>query len=764
MRLHFVYIILVLGFLLCSCSALKFIPNDEFLYTGAKVTYGNKQSKAQIKLIKSQVNDVVGPAENHAFFGSRPSLWYWFKSGGTAKSMDSSGWLRKELAEQPVYFSQVAPAAVARSIEAVLFNNGFFNTTCTYTVTQKNNTKAVQYAIQLSPYYSLRKINWPTDTFAATATVRKLINETTLKEGQRYTLQSLLNERQRIDDAMKEKGYFLFSEKFVDFKMDTAIGNHQVDLFVDLKRNVPAKALTPFYLNTVEVNTDYGQAITSAKSQSVYLDSVRFIQYQPYIKLEPLAKVVFFGEGKLYKRSDHIQTLGRLNDLGVFKFVNVKFKETDSTQTQKLNVLVELTPLPKKAISMELTAATKSNGFMGPSLALKFKNRNVFRGAELFVANVSTGFETQLSGQYEGLFTYELNPKLELYIPQFLSPIKVRLNELYVPKTKFIVEYGYQSRVNYFDIQSFKFSFGYKWKPNLRVNHDLSLLEVNYFNIYNESDDFLALLEDNVYLQRRFEKQFIEGLSYNVVYSEQMEPKILHPIYISYTAESAGLLLAAININTEKVQDQPIQFLGVNYSQYIKNEFDIRKYIRFEKNNRKYLANRVILGWGLPYGNSTFMPYIKQFFSGGAYSVRGFPAFAVGPGSFVPPADVSNSFAVQQGGEIKLEFNTEYRFSYSKTLKGAFFMDAGNVWLNYANPDIPGGEFKWNTFYKQFAVGAGTGLRADFTYVVLRLDLGLPLHKPWLPNGQDWIWHTNFSSANWVGSNVVLNFAFGYPF
>jgi outer membrane protein assembly factor BamA len=410
---------------------------------------------------------------------------------------------------------------------------------------------------------------------------------------------------------------------------------------------------------------------------------------------------------------------------------------------------------------------SKSNNFIGPGLNFSQRNRNAFSGAELLILGFRTSFETQLNGPYRGQFTYELNPKVELYIPRFISPFPIRTRSLYVPKTKFIFDYSHLSRINYFNINSFKFSYGYKWKSSLAVDHDLGLLNVTYFNISNQSGDFLNLIKTNPLLSRRFEKQLIAGISYSFFYNEQVFPEKKRPFYINVNFESAGNTISGYKSliqNKEPNSINPLLVGSVNYSQFLRLDMDVRQYFFLGKKKQNSVATRLIAAWGLPYGNSSTMPYIKQFFSGGAYSVRGFPAFSIGPGTYAPPEDLKTLFFLQQGGEIKLEFNVEYRFPMISIIKGAWFFDAGNTWLNRNNPDIPGGKFS-KTFHKELAASAGFGLRADVSFFVLRLDLGVPVRKPWLPDGDRWVVKDiDLSSPKWRRNNLILNLAFGYPF
>ncbi|HSC39008.1 MAG TPA: BamA/TamA family outer membrane protein, partial [Chitinophagaceae bacterium] len=198
------------------------------------------------------------------------------------------------------------------------------------------------------------------------------------------------------------------------------------------------------------------------------------------------------------------------------------------------------------------------------------------------------------------------------------------------------------------------------------------------------------------------------------------------------------------------------------FAQYLRGDVDLRRYTKTGKNS--VWVNRIIAGVGFPYGNSSSLPYIKQFFSGGNNSVRAFRSMSLGPGSYLPKDYNTNSFIPNQTGDIKLEGNTEIRTKLFSIVNGALFIDAGNIWLKNQDTSRPGAEFT-NKFLKQLAVGAGAGLRFDISFLVLRLDLAFPLRVPYLPEGERWVINKiAFGDPHWRSNNLVLNLAIGYPF
>jgi outer membrane protein assembly factor BamA len=695
----------------------------------------------------------------------RPSLWMYYKTQKAEKGL--SNWMNRKLGQKPVYASMADPEAVSKSIDAKLFNLGYFDAATTYEWTNDSLTASVKYFITLSKPYTIRAIEYNTGTDSLGQLIAATRNESLVKIGAQYSLDAIKSERFRIDDLMKEHGYYYFNYDFILYKMDTGVGNRGVRLRVEIKPETPTSTKQPYTISAVNVFADYelGKPNTAPKRE---IENVNYYSNLNYVRPAPIIQSVFFQNNKLYNRKDHNQTLSRLNNLGIYKFVNVRIDKVDTaTSSHFLRANILLTPIQRRSLSTELQAVSKSNGFLGPGLTFSYRDRNVFGGAELFIANLKGSFESQLNGQYKGQFSYEINPTLELYIPRFILPFTLRTNSLYVPRTKFTLDLSYLSRVNYYDINSIKFTFGYKWKQSLPVDHDLSVISLNYFNIFNQSADFNALVNDNPTLALRYEKQFIAGMSYSYTFNQQVVPQKKNPNYMHFNIDVAGNALSAFNNLTgdPPTQENPNEIFGVRYAQYLKADVDLRKLFRLDKEGRTFVATRLFAGWAYPYGNASTIPYIKQYFSGGPYSLRGFPIYSVGPGTYQAPDSLQELYFVQQGGEIKLEGNIEYRFTISGMVKGAFFADAGNTWLNNENPDIPGGKFSPETFMNEIAVNIGTGIRFDVQFFVFRLDLGIPVRKPWLPDGERWVFNQfDLGNTTWRRNNLIFNLAFGYPF
>ncbi len=470
-------------------------------------------------------------------------------------------------------------------------------------------------------------------------------------------------------------------------------------------------------------------------------------------------RTLYFHKGDLYNRTDHNLSLNRLINLGTFRFVKNEFRVSDSLNTA-LDAYYYLTPLPKKSIRVELLAKTNSANYNGSELNVNWSNRNTFKAAELLTVTAFGGLEVQMAGQNKGYNVYRVGSEVSLVWPRFITPFKVQTPSAFVPRTRAMISYEYQKRIKLYALNAFRAQFGYLWKENIKKEHQLNAFDLSYVSPNGVTDEYREQINNNPALEKAIEKQFIFGPTYSYTYTNTMRRYKKHTIYYKGSFDAVGTIAGLVTGANVKKGDT-INILNVPFSQFIKTEQDFRYYLRLGRNSK--LASRAIVGIGVPYGNSSSLPYIRQFFSGGTNSIRAFRARAIGPGSYFPDVD-PNSFLPDQSGDIKLELNLEYRAKLISVIHGAAFVDAGNIWLWNKNPDKEGAEFT-KDFLKELAVGTGVGLRIDLSFLVLRLDGAFPIRKPYLPVGNRWVFDDiDFGSKTWRKENLVFNLAIGYPF
>jgi outer membrane protein insertion porin family len=468
---------------------------------------------------------------------------------------------------------------------------------------------------------------------------------------------------------------------------------------------------------------------------------------------------MLFQPNDVYNRTDHNQTLRRLMDLNVYKFVKNRF-EPANVDSPKLNVYYYLTPQPEKAIRAEFGANTKSNNLNGSEVSIGFRHRNTFRAAEQMDIRAYVGTEAQFSGSFQGTTTFRVGTEVNFGIPRFIIPFfNFKPKTSYIPRTNIRLGYEALNRRTLYTLNSFRAGFGYLWKESIAQSHELYPIAITYVQPLNITEKYRAEIVNNPTLLHITDTQFVLGSTYQYTFNEQARGlERQNSFYFNGLADISGNvagLLMGNNGNNEK------RLFNLPFSQYLKLELDGRWYRRIGPNNT--WANRLVVGYGLPYGNSRQLPYIKQFFTGGNNSIRAFRSRTVGPGTyFAQPT--SQGFIPDQTGDIKIEINTEFRPKISGPLYGALFVDAGNIWLANSDPNKPGATFGSN-FLKELAMGAGAGIRLDIQLFVLRLDLAFPIRKPWLPEGQRMVINQiRFGDPDWRRENLVFNLAIGYPF
>ncbi|MDQ7949853.1 MAG: BamA/TamA family outer membrane protein, partial [Pedobacter sp.] len=428
----------------------------------------------------------------------------------------------------------------------------------------------------------------------------------------------------------------------------------------------------------------------------------------------------------------------------------------------------QLTPYQRKSIRAEVTARSNSANFNGSEFTLSWRNRNTFRGAELLTVSAYVSTDVQVSAaskSFNNIFRY--GAEANLSIPRFISPFKLRSSSAFVPRTRIQLGYDFLNRPQNYTLTSFRTSLGYNWKENARKEHNLNPISINLVQPSDRDSAALeALFKKTPGLENTLEEQFIIGSNYNFTYSNQMEDRRRNTTYFFGGVETGGNLWGAF---VSKNADGKRTLFGVPLTQFIRFETDLRNYHKINTNGLVW-ANRLNLGYGYAYGNSTSLPFVRQFFAGGSNDIRAFRARSLGPGTY--EVDQTQTFA-DQGGDIKIMLNSELRFKIAGPLQGALFVDAGNIWLrkeDMGKPGVPGSArpgsgFKLSRALSELAVGTGAGVRIDAQIFVIRLDGAFPIRKPYLPKGQRWVLDdVDFGSKTWRKENFILNIGIGYPF
>lgn len=754
-----------LGLISCGTSNLK---NGERLYTGAEINIESDElSKSTKNELKEGLQAKVTPKPNMTFLGLRPKLFINNLVGDTDKEKGIKHWIKEKLGEEPVLLEDVDREFNRDIIVNYAENKGFFNASATYDTVSKKKTAKVIYKVKPRDRYMIREVGYQLDSTDLGKEISKLTQESLLKKGNPFDLDVIKAERERIDSRLKERGFYYFHPDNIIVEADSTVSKDaKVDLTAKIKNSIPELAKRQFRINKVVVFADYN--INDLKTQAydipyntdsleVY-DDMYIIDPKHKFKPKMFDRALQFQKGELYNRTDHNLTLNRLISLGVYKFVKNEFFIADSLQN-KFDVYYLLTPNEMQSLRLETNARSNSADYVGSEVNLNWTHKNIFKGAEQLRFSIFGSFDKQVGGKRDANNIYRVGMNAELSIPRLITPFKVNTRGAFVPRTNANIGYEFLNRSRLYSLHTFNTSFGYLWKENIRKEHELKILDASLVYPQNVTQRYDSIMQGNPFLQRVVEDQLIYGPTYSYTYTTTMRP-IDNTIYYKGILDLAGNLTGLI-LGADAKAGKQKKIFDIPFSQFAKMEHDFRFYHDFSQKHS--LATRIIAGIAYPYGNSEYIPFSKQFFAGGTNSIRSFRARTLGPGSY-NPENQNTSFYFDQGGDIRLELNAEYRANLWKFLNAAVFVDAGNIWLVNEDPDRPGARIS-KDWYKEIAVGAGVGLRLDFSILILRLDLATPIRIPYYPENNRWTFDKiDFGDKDWRKDNLILNIAIGYPF
>jgi outer membrane protein insertion porin family len=737
-----------------SCSETKSLEDGQYLYDGAKINIKADPalSRSNVKSLKTELDGLLRPKPNGTFLGIKVKLLL-YNLAGTPKGKGLRYIIRNKLGEPPVLASFSAMEKNRAVLQNRLENRGYFKDTVILDTVYKGRKLSAVYTAEIGKQYTIRNVIYPSAPDSLSQEIARMAPHSLLKKAEPYNLDVIKNERVRIDNRLKQNGFYYFGPDDLLIRADSTVGDHQVDMTLIIKKSTPEQAFKIYRINNIVVFADYDVHVDTSINVTGIPKFQDFTIIDPDKMFKPqiFSRALIFKSGDVYNRKDHDLSLNRLISLGVFKFVKIRFDESDTSQN-KLNAYYYLTPTEKKSIRFEVSGLTQSNDANGGQISVSWRNRNLLKGAELLTTTVYLGYLRQYLGQGQHTNTTKLGADVNLFLPRIIGPIQFQTNSGFVPKTKFNLGYEFYEQSQQYTLNSFKASAGYVWKESITKEHTLEVFRVNLVNPTHIDSLYQKQLDTNIVLARSIEKTFIIGPTYNFNFNSQLRPNHnKNNFYFNGNIDiSANLIGLAEGADFNKTGIQKT-ILNVPYSQYVRGEVDFRHYLNFSPTT--ILASRFTTGIGYACGNSTTMPFIKEFFAGGANDIRAFRSRSLGPGSYYA-GNRDTAFIADQPGNFKLEVNSEIRFKLFSIVRWAFFADAGNVWTLQYDSSRVGSQLTKN-WPSQIAVGIGTGLRLDVSILLIRLDLGVPVREPWLVSSDKWVFDTK---------NMVLNFAIGYPF
>lgn len=761
--LRFLLSIGLLMNVLTGCHESKYLAGNETLYSinKTKVEPSVPMSKKEKKQWSREMVGYLRPRLNNKILGLRVKLWIYNMAGTTHKKKGFKHWLKYKIGEPPVLASPAILANNAQVLQSHMENKGFFHDTVIVSTFVRDKHLTATYAAQIGPRYTIGKINYPDDSDEVSNRIDSLQKHSLLKTGDFYDLETIRAERIRIDSRLKDRGFYYFNPDYLIVDLDTAVGDHKVDMFMRLKDEMPDPAREVYRIDSITAYVNAANRADTNRSLAYTTpEGYQIIDPAHFLRPNVFRRTLLIKPNDRYNETDHNSSLSRLVSLGVFQFVKARFEPATSADTNnKLNLYYYLTPSQTKQLRFEVTGLTRSDNTTGTELALDWRHRNLFHGGELFNIRVYGGLEGQSVSTTEKSLTRRSGVDASLVIPNIVSPFHLNTSGKFVPTTRIDADYDIYENNSLYTLTSSRLSFGYQFKNRLTSENGITLLGISYVRPSNITDSFQVSIDKNRNLYYAIEPQLIIGPSWNFNYNSVLDPRNARKpnnFWFNANVDFSNNLLGLVSGANFNKTGQQKEIFGVPWAQYMRFEVDFRHYLSFSKYSM--LVSRANAGIGISYGNSASLPFVKAFFAGGTNDIRAFRARALGPGHYFAGDPNANAFIPDQPGDMRLEFNLEYRAKLWGLVRWAVFTDWGNVWTLRNDPNRPGAVFTPD-FLNDFAGGAGTGLRFDLTILVLRLDVAVPIRTPWKPEGSKW----NFRSATDI-SDMVLNLAIGYPF
>ena len=768
--------------ILAACNVTKNLGPKEYLLI---------QNKFHINTPKVTADDLSGYLQqqpNKKLFGLFRSNIALYNMGCKGKDTKFKKWLRNSAGAAPVLLDSGMSVIASKQMVLYLANKGYFNSSVRDSVVIKKKKATVHYHVKTSKPYKTRKIGYVIPDTLLARFVFKDTARSLIKPGNNYDAYKLDDERSRIATSLNNYGFFRFTTNYIAYRVDSTLGQHKLDITVEISNPVipsftnssimdtlPHKR---YYVNRLFIYPEFDHlAGDSVRYDTLLVEFVgpkkeksKYSYYFLYdgkmsIKPRTIAQSIFVEPGNYYSLDAVNQTYSRLANLQVFKYINMNFSPSksirDSTKknSDPIDCNVQLSRSAGNAFSVS-TDGTNSAGAFGLQGGLTYSNRNIFRGAQLLRLGLNISAQTQ-PPLYDSLpkrifNVLEIGVSASLTFPQFLFPIKPeKISKKLKPKTTISIGYNFQRQQDY-DRHITNATFGYTWVQNNRLSQTFNPVEIALVKVFGDEyfNDYLNSLTDQR-LKYQYTDHLVAGLRYTLQYTSQKLNLLNDYIYIRSNFETGGNLLYGIDnlVKAPKNSTGNYTLLNNQNAQYVRPDFDFRYYEKF--GNQHSVVYRFYAGIGIAYGNSVALPFEKAFFAGGANDLRGWKMGFLGPGSYYNDASDAN---YDQFGDMQIEANIEYRFPIYKVVKGALFVDMGNVWLLKPSPSLPGGEITLTDFLPEIAISTGLGLRLDFNFFMIRLDPAIPIKVPWAPAGNPWY----FGKLQF--RDIVWNFGIGYPF
>lgn len=757
------YVALVLSVI--SCSTTSRIADDELLYTGVKKLNIQCENDSLVldEAVAEDIATVINVAPNNSLYSPyirHPfpvGLWVYNHWNDSATGL--KGWLYRRLVEEPVLISKVKPQHRVEMINTVLQDNGYFDSRASYELvtSEKNNKKAkITYNVMVNEPYVISSVGYLETGNELDNRIDSLARaDRYFKPGNRYSMDSLNAVRVKITNVLRNRGYYYFRPEYIEYYADSTIKKGKIALRMVKASGIPPAALRRYKTGniTTVVNPNSGKGTPDTidlgpKGEMIRMNPLR-------LNNDVFSKRITFRKGKTFSVRDMERTQASLSTMGIFSGIDIDVTPLDSIYGGRntVDVAIKCTMDQPIEAKIEAQATSKSNSFIGPGFGLGVAHKNIFGGGEILNADATVGYEWATGGKsIEGYDynSYEFGLTSTLAIPRLLAPRFIDRSRRYQNWTKFSLSAELLNRPSYFKIVKFGAGLSWQWHSHRHSLNELIPFRLTYTKLLNTTAEFDETMANNPAVALSFRNQFIPEIQYNYTYDRSFSGNNL--TYNLQVIEAGNVFAGIWSLCGSKGEKN---MFGTPFSQFVKLQTSVVYNHGVMPGHR--LVARMLVGAAHAYGNSSQVPYSEQFYIGGANSIRAFAVRSVGPGSFRPDVTNPNGY-YDQTGTFKLEANLEYRFPIFSYLKGALFLDAGNVWLLSDDSNRPGGKLVMKDFFNEIAVGTGLGLRFDMDMLVIRADVGYALHAPYDTGKSGYFNMPSFKKS------YAFHLAIGYPF
>ncbi len=756
-------VLMFVTLLLASCNVTRMVPDDEYLLRH------NETKVDDSKFDKSELTAYYRQKENRKMFRVYPFFLATYNFANVGHERRWKSWLARVVGEEPVIYDSTLSDRTVNQFDITLKNQAYYNSTVSYEVRKKKKKATVVYDVKLGHPTYINNVYYTIHDTVIEPLIMSDTISSPLKKGEPFALNVLQEERDRIVSQVKNEGYYQFGPDFVRYSVDTSNFEANVEVIVERPvsqnddGNLVKSNARQFWINSVTFYPDYDPQ-EALLNKSAYFHNLDTLRRDPFTfvffdkrKISPrtILKTNLIEPGQLYDAEKVEQTRAHLNSLRIFRQNSVTFSSVQGGDSL-LDCQIYLTPSTYQNYSVNLEA-TNTEGNLGVGGNLSYQHKNLFHGAEIFNVKLSGSLQRQTKTETSDAFNIvEFGAESSLETPSFVLPFRTsNWYKKIEPRTLLTIAYNYQHRPDY-TRKITTLLTTYSWKATNYLRFIVSPIDLNTVRIPKRTEAFDQRIQGK-YIENSYKDYFIIGSRYSIMYQNRDASRKTDFSYFRWNLDLAGNLLHLLHSNTnlqDTVNGGYYEIGNLQYAQFLRTDVDYRRYHFFSE--RDQLVVRAFAGVAIPYGNATAVPFVRQYYSGGADGIRAWNVRDLGPGTY---RDSASSYP-NQTADIKLEFNLEYRYTIIKNFKGAFFVDMGNIWALKKDEDRPGAEFNPSQFYKQFAVGTGLGFRLDLNFAVIRLDGGIKVKDPVLPGSDSWfLFHNKFQLRD-----ITWQFGIGYPF